>query len=130
MPRSLVITGGEPLLNPLEPLLQDLKYKGYRIHLETNGTFPVPERYVDWVAVSPKTPDPLVTRCHELRVLLADGEIPDDRGIDANHYFISPLNPPRGKKINEANLRYCLNYVLHHPKWRLSIQLHKYLDIP
>ncbi len=130
LPRTVILTGGEPLMQPLEPLLKEFKSRGLRIHLETNGTYPVPEGFIDWIVVSPKISRPAVKQCHELRILLAEGEIPHDRGIQADHYFVSPLNPPDGNRINQANLRYCIDYVLMHPRWRLSVQLHKYLDIP
>ncbi|MDK2976007.1 MAG: 7-carboxy-7-deazaguanine synthase [Candidatus Marinimicrobia bacterium] len=130
--RTVVLTGGEPLIHPLKPLLKRLQSAHFRIHLETNGTFSVPEGFFDWIAVSPKTDKPVVRKCHELRVLLKKGEIPHDFGIRADHYFVSPVNPPLNnpQKIDHDNLRYCLEYVLSHPKWRLSVQLHKYLDIP
>ncbi len=131
-PNTVILTGGEPLLQPLGPLVTALKASSFHIHLETNGTIAVPQEYFDWVAVSPKTENPAVISCNELRILLKKGEIPQDRGIKADHFFISPLNPPResSRKIDNDNLRYCLDYVLNHPTWRLSVQLHKYLDIP
>jgi len=130
--RVVILTGGEPLIHPLIPLLKRLRSSHFSIHLETNGTFPVPEGFFDWVAVSPKTDDPIVRKCNELRVLLKKGEIPRDFGIRADHYFVSPVNPPLNnlQKIDRENFRYCLDYVLRHPNWRLSVQLHKYLDIP
>ncbi|MDD3806839.1 MAG: 7-carboxy-7-deazaguanine synthase QueE [Candidatus Marinimicrobia bacterium] len=130
-PNTVILTGGEPLLQPLQRLIEELKKNSFKIHLETNGTFPVLPEYFDWVTVSPKTKSPAVVVCDELRVLLKKGEIPHDYGMYAKHYFISPLNPPKGslQKIDKENLNYCLNYVLHHPTWRLSVQLHKYLDI-
>jgi len=129
--RTLIFTGGEPLIHPLADLVKILKIEGFKIHVETNGSIAIPDRLFDWVTVSPKTNNPLVRKCDEVKILIKSGEIPQDRGISADHYFISPLNPGLNEKslIHEENLKYCIEYVLKNPKWRLNVQLHKYLGI-
>ncbi len=129
--RTLIVTGGEPLIHPLENLLKIFKRTGFRIHVETNGTIEIPEGLFDWITVSPKTHNPVVKKCNELKVLVNAGDVPDKRGIVADYYFISPLNPGLDEKglIHDDNLKYCVDYVLKNPEWRLSVQLHKYLGI-
>ena len=129
--RTLIFTGGEPLIHPLDNLVKILNKSGFRIHVETNGTIAIPENFFNWITVSPKTLNPLVKRCNEVKILVRTGDIPNARGITADHYFISPLNPGLNEKllIHEDNLKYCIEYILKNPQWRLSVQLHKYLGI-
>lgn len=129
--RTLIFTGGEPLIHPLEDLVKILKKSGFSIHVETNGTIFIPDGFFDWITVSPKTHNPLVKKCDEVKILISAGDIPNARGIVACYYFISPLNPGLNKNmlIDEDNLKYCIQFVIKNPQWRLSVQLHKYLGM-
>ncbi len=52
--KTVIITGGEPMMWNLHPLIEKLKKKGYYIHIETSGSYPIKEKYVDWITISPK----------------------------------------------------------------------------
>ena len=127
-PRHIVVTGGEPALQLTSSLVDKLHAAGFFIQVETNGTLPLPEG-IDWVTCSPKG-TPVLKSVDELKVLY-EGESTDlsiaDR-IRAKEYRLQPLdtgNPER----NRAIVRSCIDCVLQHPRWSLSLQTHKMLDI-
>ena len=122
----IVLTGGEPALqlHDDEPL-----FRGFasRICIETNGTQPVPG-WVDWVTVSPKNElNPIVPRPNELKFVFEPEHIP---------YYLSMqeadciLNiQPLARKDGTTNLREALAFVLAHPRFKLSVQLHKLIGV-
>ncbi|MDE7125470.1 MAG: 7-carboxy-7-deazaguanine synthase QueE [Muribaculaceae bacterium] len=121
--RHVVVTGGEPAMQLDEALVEALHSAGFYVQIETNGSKPVPDG-VDWVTCSPKTPPYAIDRIDELKVVLTDDTDPDavaDSVPAAMHYFIQPCS---GRNIKE-----CVDYVLAHPVWRLSLQTHKLIDI-
>ncbi len=124
----LVLTGGEPLLQVDRPLLQALRQGGFETAVETNGTI-IPPPGIDWTCVSPKgEADLVVTGGDELKLVYPQEGVDPRRfeGLDFTHFFLQPLDGPAG----DANRRLAVEYCLEHPCWRLSLQLHKYLDIP
>lgn len=126
--RFVVCTGGEPLLQLDAPLIDALHRAHFRIAIETNGTQPVPPG-IDWVCVSPKADAPLVvTRGHELKVVVpqARQSLADYEALDFEHFYLQPMDGP----LREANTRWAIDYCKQHPRWRLSMQTHKYLNIP
>jgi 7-carboxy-7-deazaguanine synthase (Cx14CxxC type) len=127
--RPLVVcTGGEPLLQLDEPLLDALHALGFEIAIETNGTR-LPPRGIDWVCVSPKARAELVLRCgHELKLVYPQhGAEPEHfAALDFRHFFLQPMDGPERERNTQLALRYCLE----HPQWRLSLQTHKLLGIP
>lgn len=126
--RLVVCTGGEPLLQVDEPLIAALHAKGFRIALETNGTLPAPAG-IDWVCVSPKSDAPVVqTKGQELKLVYPqDGVDPASfEGMDFERFLLQPMDGPRRVENTQAAIAYCLA----HPRWRLSVQTHKYLGIP
>ena len=71
-PNLVIITGGEPLIYDLEPLVEGLKSSGYRVGIETNGTLPLSEKLyslIDSISLSPKTSKPKIAYCHSLKIL-------------------------------------------------------------
>jgi len=104
------------------------------VAVETNGSLPAPEE-LDWICVSPKSLDHLVQKSgHELKLVYPQAEIqPEDmQDMDFKHYFLQPmdgLNDPKNK-MREENTALTLDYCRKHPKWRISLQTHKILDIP
>ncbi|MDE6321962.1 MAG: 7-carboxy-7-deazaguanine synthase QueE [Muribaculaceae bacterium] len=136
--RHVVITGGEPTLQLTASLVTKLHAAGKFVQIETNGTIKLADgldQLVDWVTVSPKygrIPD--IQRIDELKVVydMAHLEHVDnlDR-VEARHhdaYYLQPCD--RGdKEYNASNLASCISYILAHPKWRLSLQTHKLLNI-
>jgi 7-carboxy-7-deazaguanine synthase (Cx14CxxC type) len=126
--RPLVVcTGGEPLLQLDEPLVDALHAAGFEVAIETNGTRPAPAG-IDWICVSPKARAPLVlTRGDELKLVYPqDGGEPERyEHLEFAHFFLQPMDGPDV----EGNTRRALEYCLGHPRWRLSLQTHKRLGI-
>lgn len=123
-PASVVIlTGGEPSLRPLQPLVDALHAAGRRVHIETNGTRPLPAR-LDWVTCSPKPGAPVVLEdCDELKIVYTGQDVEAiAASIHARHHFLQPCSG--------ANTPVVIRYILDHPRWRLSLQTHRILDIP
>jgi 7-carboxy-7-deazaguanine synthase len=129
--RPLVVcTGGEPLLQLDEALVDALHAARFEIAIETNGTR-LPPRGVDHVCVSPKAGAPLVLRAGmELKLVYPqrEPEAQPERfeDLDFEHFFLQPMDGPERATNTERALRYCLE----HPQWRLSLQTHKLLGIP
>ncbi len=125
--RLLVATGGEPLLQLNEALIQAFHKSGFEIALETNGTLPLPAG-IDWVCVSPKAGSRLAVSSGDELKLLFPQEGVDPRhylSLSFRHFFLQPLDGPDMKAHTESAVRYCLE----HPEWRLSLQTHKILGI-
>jgi 7-carboxy-7-deazaguanine synthase len=126
--RPLVVcTGGEPLLQLDSALIAALHKEGLEIAAETNGTIAaMPE--IDWVCVSPKAGVELVQNYgDELKLVYPQRGAEPERyaGLDFRHFFLQPMDGPDC----EVNTLKTSEYVLAHPQWRMSIQLHKILGI-
>lgn len=131
-PAFVVITGGEPLLHDLTDLCGGLQAQGLRLHLETSGAH-APTGQFDWITLSPKPYKPPVPeiypRASELKVIIAT---PDDLpwaereaakvGADVPCYL-----QPEWDRAESQSLIF--DYILAHPRWRLSLQSHKYLGV-
>jgi 7-carboxy-7-deazaguanine synthase len=128
-PRPLVVcTGGEPLLQIDDALVNALHHVGFDVAVETNGTI-VPPVGIDWICVSPKAGAPLALRTGtELKFIFPQEGISPDQfeTLNFQHYFLQPMDGPQ----QAQNTRLALNYCLAHPRWRLSLQTHKFLGIP
>jgi 7-carboxy-7-deazaguanine synthase len=127
-PDLVVLTGGEPMLQVDEPLIEALHARGFVIAIETNGTLSVP-REIDWICVSPKAATELKQRSgDELKVVYpqADLNLPALAGLEFAHRFLQPMDGP----LVEANTQSAIAYCKAHPVWRLSLQTHKLLGIP
>ena len=123
----VVCTGGEPLLQLDEPLVQALHDVGFQIAIESNGTIPVPPG-VDWVCISPKANAPLVVnKGNELKLVYPQEGMPPEHfeHLDFQHFLLQPLDGPQGAE----NTHQVLDYCLAHPRWRVSLQTHKFLNI-
>lgn len=124
----VVLTGGEPLLQVDEKLLNNLHWRGFYIAVETNGTKPVPHG-IDWVCVSPK-PAPLkITRADELKLVYPQDSVRPEQFTDfnADHFWLSPMDVAGQTK---ANTDAAIDYCLRNPQWRLNIQTHKVIGVP
>lgn len=132
----VVCTGGEPLLQLDAPLIDALHAEGFEIGVETNGTLPAPEG-IDWLCVSPKADAPVViTDCDELKLVYPQPLAPPERflHIRASHYFLSPMASPSipdagEDPVKQSNTHRATEYCLRHPRWRLTLQMHKLLGI-
>jgi 7-carboxy-7-deazaguanine synthase len=128
VPRFVVCTGGEPLLQLDPPLLGALHARGFEVAVETNGTVPPPAG-IDWLCVSPKAGAPLVVnRGDELKLVFPQEGAEPERfaALEFRHFFLQPMDSP----VREANTAAAVRYCLSHPRWRLSLQTHKLLGIP
>ncbi len=127
--RALVVcTGGEPLLQLDETLVAALHVRGFMVAVETNGTREPPAG-IDWICVSPKAGTALCLRTgHELKLVYPQDGMEPERFEDLSfdHFLLQPLDSPG----RDENTRLALHYCLEHPRWRLSLQTHKTLDIP
>lgn len=122
--RYAVLTGGEPMIHDLAELVHRLHDEEFYVALETNGTIAVPTGLFNRVTVSPKSDTLVQTRGHEMKLLW--GIVPDPEAMrikypDFNRYSIQPMS---GESVPEI-----INYLLGHPKWRLSAQVHKLLGL-
>jgi 7-carboxy-7-deazaguanine synthase (Cx14CxxC type) len=125
--RFVVCTGGEPLLQLDEALIDALHARDFIVAVETNGTQPAPSG-IDWICVSPKAGAALVLRKgHELKLVYPQSDAAPEKfeGLEFEQWFLQPMDGPD----REANTRATLEYCLAHPRWRLSLQTHKALGI-
>lgn len=131
--RWIIVTGGEPLLQLDEPLVDRLKGAGYMLAIETNGSIqPTPRvmECLDWIACSPKVAEHAVRleRCDELKYVRAYGQgIPKPSLQQTTHRLLSPAASSAG--IDRETLAWCTQLVQEHPDWRLSVQQHKIWNI-
>ena len=124
----VVFTGGEPLLQMDDELIEELKKRHVEIAIETNGTL-IPPDSIDWICVSPKQEaELLVTKGDELKIVYPqDGLDPSNfLDLDFDVFSLQPMDGPEYKD----NLQQTMHYCRTHPEWRLSLQTHKYLQIP
>ncbi|WNO54765.1 7-carboxy-7-deazaguanine synthase [Stakelama saccharophila] len=125
--RMAVLTGGEPMLQVDDALVDALHENGFRIAVETNGTLPV-HPGIDWVCVSPKAGSEVVQRSgDELKLVWPQAGIDPDALADwkFDHFLVQPMDSAEA----EANRRAAIAFVLERPRWRLSLQTHKLLGL-
>jgi 7-carboxy-7-deazaguanine synthase len=126
--RFVVCTGGEPLLQLDEALVDALHRRGFEVAVETNGTL-APPLGLDWLCVSPKAGATLVVKAgDELKLVYPqEGASPAAfEGLDFRVFSLQPMDGPD----RERNTRLAVEYCKAHPQWRLSLQTHKILGIP
>lgn len=119
--RHIVITGGEPALQIDSDLIAALKSQGHYLQIETNGSLPLPAG-IDWVTCSPKDAPWRIGHVDELKIVY------QGQDVEAIAAHFSPselcLQPCSGENIPET-----VAYILAHPRWRLSLQTHKLINI-
>jgi len=123
----VICTGGEPLLQLDEALVDAFHRQGFQVAIETNGTKTVPAG-VDWVCVSPKTVCGVVAdRGNELKLVYPQEDVRPElfEQMNFDFFFLQPMDGPERERNTELSIHYCM----HHPKWRLSLQIHKYLGL-
>ena len=120
-----ILTGGEPTLQLDSDLIDALQARGFYIAIETNGTEnTLILAGVDWVSCSPKSKGVVLKEADEVRVVLATGQRPGDFKLPkADHYFVSPAF--EGDTLQPGALKWCIDWCLYSPGWRLSVQDHK-----
>lgn len=118
----VILTGGEPSLWIDDAFIQKLHDAGKYICIETNGTRKLPQG-IDWVTCSPKEGAPVrIDRIDEVKVVYLNQDVSPYLNLPAKYYFLQPCSCRNTMEI--------VNYILEHPKWQLSLQTHKLIDIP
>lgn len=132
--KTIVLTGGEPLMWNLEPLTSRLKNLGCQIHIETSGAYPL-SGHIDWICLSPKkTALPLESvyaKANELKVIVYNNHdfiFAEEQASKVNDNAILYLQPEWSNR-NKVTPK-IIDYVMKNPKWHVSLQTHKYLNIP
>jgi 7-carboxy-7-deazaguanine synthase (Cx14CxxC type) len=125
--RFVVLTGGEPMLQVDDALVDALHAAGFTIAIESNGTLPV-HPGIDWVCISPKAGSETVQRSgDELKLVWPQpgSDVAAMEGWDFRHFLLQPLDDPHA----EANREAAVALVMERPRWRLSLQTHKMLGL-
>jgi 7-carboxy-7-deazaguanine synthase len=126
--KYVVFTGGEPLLQLDAALIAAMHAHGFTIAIETNGTLPVPPG-VDWICVSPKMGSKLVVgKGNEIKVVIpqANQDLSAYEHLDFDNFFVQPMDG----LLAAQNTRLAIETCRRNPKWKLSLQTHKLLQIP
>jgi 7-carboxy-7-deazaguanine synthase (Cx14CxxC type) len=126
--KYVVFTGGEPLLQLDAALIAAMHAHGFTIAIETNGTLPVPPG-VDWICVSPKMGSKLVVeKGNEIKVVIpqAHQDLSAYEHLDFDNFFVQPMDG----LLATQNTRLAIETCRNNPKWKLSLQTHKLLQIP
>jgi organic radical activating enzyme len=132
--RMAVITGGEPTMHNLTKLTEVLHSKGFSKHIETSGSHPLTGAW-DWVCLSPKKFKPplpdILKKANELKIIIFNKS--DFAWAEKYSALISPtcmlyLQPEWSKAATVTP--FIIDYIKSHPHWELSLQIHKYINVP
>jgi len=126
--RFVIFTGGEPLLQLDAELVDAVRTRGFFAAIETNGMFAAPAA-LDWICVSPKAGTIIrQTRGQELKLVFPQPGAPPEQFEELNfqHFFLQPMDGPERARNTAMAVEYCLA----HPRWRISLQIHKLMGIP
>lgn len=135
----IILTGGEPTLQLTTSFLTKLHGHQRLVHIETNGTHPLPEGPIHWVTCSPKgsflssngslqVAKLNIQRINELKVVYQGQDMAQYDHIQAQVFSLQPCDtgdPVRNHEI----LQQTIDYILQHPRWSLSLQTHKIIDV-
>lgn len=125
--RFVVLTGGEPMLQIDDAIVEALHARGFRIAVESNGTIAA-HPGIDWVCISPKADaDVVQVTGQELKLVYPQAKALPDRfeHLDFERFWLQPMDGPDQAANTAAAIEYCLT----HPQWRLSVQTHKYIGV-
>lgn len=130
----IVVTGGEPLTWDMTLLTRQLKEKGAKTHIETSGAYPLSGNW-DWICLSPKKMklpvEEVYTKANELKCIIYnkdDFQFAEKQAAKVSKNCILYLQPEWSKR--EKMIPLIVDYVMKNPKWKVSLQTHKYLNIP
>ena len=131
---TIVVTGGEPLMWDMQPLTSLLKDKKLKTHIETSGAYTLSGDW-DWICLSPKKRKPplgaIYSKADELKVIVynkSDFEFAEAQAENVSKDCILYLQPEWS--ASQKMIPLIVDYVMKHPKWKISLQTHKYLNIP
>lgn len=132
--KTIVITGGEPLMYEMGPLTKLLRERGMRTHIETSGAYKLTGNW-DWICLSPKKmklpTDEIYQVADELKVIVYnkdDFRFAEEQAAKVNKNCMLLLQPEWSKRDKMMPL--IVDYVMRNPQWKVSLQTHKYLNIP
>lgn len=130
--KFIVFTGGEPTLQVDEALVTLLHKWGYYIAMETNGTHEVLDS-IDWVTCSPKTAfvsnsEVVLKEASEVKVVFDNGHKISDYGINAKEYYVQPCDVQDSERNTEI-LKATVDFIKKYPKWQLSLQQQKIINV-
>ena len=130
----VVVTGGEPLMWNMNPLTKALKKLGKKTHIETSGAYPLTGVW-DWICLSPKKAklpiQDAYNNANELKIIIYnnhDFKFAEKEAKKVNKNAILYLQPEWGKR--EEMIPLMVDFIKKNPKWKISLQTHKYLNIP
>ncbi|MBO6881426.1 7-carboxy-7-deazaguanine synthase QueE [Winogradskyella sp.] len=130
----IVVTGGEPLTWDMGPLTEQLKAKDVQTHIETSGAYKLTGQW-DWICLSPKKiklpTEEIYDKAHELKCIIYnkdDFKFAEEQAAKVNDDCILYLQPEWSKR--DKMMPQIVDYVMANPKWKVSLQTHKYLNIP
>lgn len=129
--RFIVMTGGEPMLQVDDALIEALHEHGFEIAIESNGTLPVP-RSIDWICISPKAGSETIQKTgDELKLVWPQpgSDWLEMQEWDFGHFLIQPMDARDDDDASSGNLQSAMEFVQDNPKWRLSLQTHKILGL-
>jgi len=131
---TIIVTGGEPLTWDMGPLTAQLKAKGVQTHIETSGAYQLTGEW-DWICLSPKKmklpTKEVYEKAHELKCIIYnndDFKFAEEQAAKVNDNCILYLQPEWSKR--DKVIPKIVDYVMANPKWKVSLQTHKYLNIP
>lgn len=132
--KTVVVTGGEPLMWSMKPLTEQFHSKGVKVHLETSGAYRLTGEW-DWICLSPKKNKPplpeVYLKANELKVIIynkSDFEFAEQHAGLVSEGCKLYLQPEWSRRDKVIPL--IVEYVMNNPKWAVSLQTHKYLNIP
>ena len=132
--KTVVITGGEPLQWNMKPLTELLKNQAFKVHIETSGAYPLSGIW-DWICLSPKKNklplEPIYEVANELKIIVHNKHdliFAEEQAQKTNPNALLYLQPEWSKQAEMTPI--LIDYVMQNPQWKLSIQTHKYLNIP
>jgi 7-carboxy-7-deazaguanine synthase len=131
---TIVVTGGEPLTWDMTELTTQLKAKKVQTHIETSGAYKLTGIW-DWICLSPKKlklpTEEIYQKAHELKMIIynkSDFKFAEEQAAKVNKDCILYLQPEWSKR--DKMVPEIVDYVMANPKWKVSLQTHKYLNIP
>ncbi|MAT89840.1 MAG: 7-carboxy-7-deazaguanine synthase QueE [Flavobacteriaceae bacterium] len=132
--KTIVVTGGEPLMWGMQPLTALLKEKGLQTHIETSGAYTFSGTW-DWICLSPKKTklptEAIYPHANELKVIVYNNDdfrFAEEQAAKVSEDCVLYLQPEWSKR--DKVMPKIVDYVMKHPKWKVSLQTHKYLNIP
>ncbi|GAA4279270.1 7-carboxy-7-deazaguanine synthase QueE [Aquimarina mytili] len=130
----VVVTGGEPLTWDMTLLTKELKNRNAKTHIETSGAYPLTGEW-DWICLSPKKvklpEEAIYNEAHELKCIVYnknDFKFAEEQAAKVSEDCILYLQPEWS--VREKMIPLIVDYVMNNPKWKVSLQTHKYLNIP